>query len=305
MNAGYLYVILCYVLVGASYPIAKDAMNDIPIWTFTAVTFLIAALMLIPLSAVVDKTRLTRINARSWLFISIQSLLGAVLYTAFLLYGFSYSSAITGSIVTSITPAVVLLLSAVLLKERLSLKKVLAIALGISGVLVLTLPAAGAEGSTSMAGFVFLLLSTLSSAGCVIAANRLIVDLPATTMAMGVCVTGFIFSLPMAISEHTLATLPALMEAHAGVLLYYAILVWAVPYILFYKGVTRIPASATGMAFSVIPIAATLFSVLFFNESLGSSGAIALLLVTASILLAESRQQETPDNVTSEALITD
>lgn len=41
MNMGYLNVLMCYLLVGISYPIAAESMNSIPVWTFIAITFAI------------------------------------------------------------------------------------------------------------------------------------------------------------------------------------------------------------------------------------------------------------------------
>lgn len=290
MNRGYVYVLLCYLLIGISYPIAKDAMSQVPIWIFTAITFALAFVMLYPFVRLVDKVRLSRIDAKVWLAVSVQSLLGGVLYTVFLLYGFESATAIMASVFSSLAPAAVLTLSSLLLKERLSVRKVVAIMMAVAGVLVLTLPSADASGHSTWTGIVFLLLSTLSTAGGVIAANKLNVNLPAATMAAGVCLTGTIFTLPMAISQGITFDWHSLNAANVWVMVYYAALVWAVPYAFFFMGVTKIPASATGMAIAVIPLAASFFAIAFFGEKMHLTDGIALLLVTLSIIAAESRQ---------------
>lgn len=84
MNPGYVYVLLCYALIGISYPIAKDAMTQVPIWIFTAITFAVSFAMLYPVVRILDKIILSKIGLRAWIAISAQSLLGAVLYTVFL-----------------------------------------------------------------------------------------------------------------------------------------------------------------------------------------------------------------------------
>lgn len=290
MNRGYVYVLLCYLLIGISYPIAKDAMNQIPIWIFTAITFAMAFVMLYPFVRLVDKVRLSRIGPKVWLAVSVQSLLGGVLYTVFLLYGFASATAIMASVFSSLAPAAVLTLSSLLLKERLSVRKVVAIVMAVAGVLVLTLPSADTSGHSTWTGMVFLLLSTLSTAGGVIAANKLNVNLPAATMAAGVCLTGTLFTLPMAISQGITFDWHSLSPANVWVMVYYAALVWAVPYAFFFMGVTKIPASATGMAIAVIPLAASFFAIAFFGEKMHLTDGLALLLVTLSIIAAESRQ---------------
>lgn len=290
MNRGYVYVLLCYVLVGISYPVAKDAMTQIPIWLFTCLTFAFGFMLLYPVVAFGDKIALHKLGIRAWLAISVQSLLGAVLYTVFLLYGFESATAIVASVFSSLAPAAVLTLSSIFLKERLSVRKLVAIMLAIAGVLVLTLPTAESAGESSWAGIIFLLLSTLSTAGCVVSAKKLDVDLPPATMAAGVCFTGTVFTLPMAINQGLSFDWSQLTAANGLVMAYYGALVWAVPYVLFFKGVTRIPASATGMAVAVIPLAASFFSILFFGEQLHMTDCIALVLVTMSIIAAEARE---------------
>ncbi|USP04522.1 DMT family transporter [Vibrio sp. LQ2] len=294
MNMGYLNVLMCYLLVGISYPIAAESMNSIPVWTFIAITFAIGFAFLYIIGRATGAPAIFSLSLKTWAIISLQSLLGAVLYTAFLLYGFEYSNAISASIFTSIAPAVVLALSYFLLKEKLSSRKGLAILFAIAGVLVLTVPSSDTSGSTSFYGIVLLALSTLSTSGCVIAAKKYDVQLPALTMATGVCFTGMIFTLPlMFLLETKDIDLSLLFNGKNTVtMIYYGILVWAVPYFCFFSGVTKIPASATGMAFAIIPVASTFFSIIFFDQSLTVTDGIALLMVTGSILLSESTEPE-------------
>ena len=231
-----------------------------------------------------------RLGLRAWVAIGIQALLGAVLYTVFLLYGFASATAIVASVFSSLAPAAVLSLASLLLKERLSLRKLGAIALAIAGVLVLTLPGAEGGGETSLAGLVFLLLSTLSTAAAVIAAKKIDVDLPPATLAAGVCLAGTLLTLPMAVDQGLAFDWRQLGTVNIGVMVYYGALVWAVPYLLYFKGVPLIPASATGMAIAVVPIAASFFSILFYGEQLHLTDCLALVLVTLSIIAAEARE---------------
>lgn len=46
------------------------------------------------------------------------------------------------------------------------------------------------------------------------------------------------------------------------------------------------------MAFAIIPVASTFFSIIFFDQSLTMTDGIALVMVTGSILLSESNEEE-------------
>ncbi len=299
MNIGYVSVLICYLLVGVSYPIAADSMNSLPVWTFIAITFAIGFVFLYIIGRLIKAPAIFSLSLKTWAIISVQSLLGAVLYTAFLLYGFTYSNAITASIFTNIAPAVVLALSYFMLGENLTKKKAISIIMAIAGVLILTIPASDASGGNSLYGIVLLALSTLSTSGCVIAAKKYDVELPAITMATGVCFTGMVFTLPlMLLLEHSSIDAAQLMDSHnLLIMVYYGLLVWAVPYFCFFNGVTKIPASATGMAFAIIPVASTFFSIVFYDQSLNLTDAIALVIVTSSIILAESNSQTTSEEL--------
>jgi drug/metabolite transporter (DMT)-like permease len=107
-------------------------------------------------------------------------------------------------------------------------------------------------------------------------------------MAAGVCLTGLIFSLPMAISQSTTFDWQSLSASNVTVMIYYAAMVWALPYAFFFMGVTKIPASASGMAIAVIPLAASFFAIAFFGEKIRITDCIALALVTLSIFAAEA-----------------
>ncbi|VXD04513.1 membrane hypothetical protein [Pseudomonas sp. 9AZ] len=108
------------------------------------------------------------------------------------------------------------------------------------------------------------------------------------------CLTGTVFTTPMAIVQGFSFDWLQLTAANGWVMAYYGALVWAVPYVLIFKGVTRIPASATGMAVAIIPLAASFFSILFFGEHLQVTDGFALVLVILSIVAAEASESTKP-----------
>lgn len=78
MNMGYLNVLMCYLLVGISYPIAAESMNSIPVWTFIAITFAIGFAFLYIIGRATGAPAIFSLSFKTWAIISLQSLLGAV-----------------------------------------------------------------------------------------------------------------------------------------------------------------------------------------------------------------------------------
>lgn len=284
---GLIYVAMCYILVGSSYPIAKEAMDSIPTWTFTCITFLVAIVCLFPLSIGYEKTRWSSVSRKDWLFVSIISLLGAVLYTVFLLYGIPSTSAVSASVISSTTPAVVLVLSILIFKEKFRLNVGISVALAVISVVVMTLSGASGPGSSTLGGVVFLCLSTLSNSLNILFANKLTTSLKPLSLATGVCITGAIFSLPMCLIELKSYNLSLVTAHQLGIIVYYGVFVWALPYLFFFRGINKISASSAGMCVALIPVASLVASVVIYGDKVRMSDAVATLVIIFSVLFSE------------------
>ncbi|MFS2221714.1 DMT family transporter [Pantoea sp. B65] len=285
--SGLLSVAMCFILVGSSYPIAKEAMESIPTWTFTFITFIIGFLFLLPLTLRKEKTNWFAISLKNWMIVSLFSLLGAVLYTIFLLYGLPSTSAISASVITSAAPAAVMLISVIFFREKLKANSALSVFLAVVSVIVMTIPASQQGGSNTLTGLFFLCLSTLSNALNIVLANKVHTTLKPLTMAAGVCLTGAVFSSPMAIYELQSYQLSGITQGQAMVMLYYGIFVWALAYIFFFRGITRISAASAGMCVAITPIASMACAVIFFGDSVRTSDLLATIIIIFSIIFSE------------------
>ena len=284
---GLIYVALCFVLVGSSYPIAQQAMEEVPTWTFTSITFAIGFLFLLPITIKSEKTNWFKISMKDWGIVAILSLLGAVLYTVFLLYGLPSTSATTASVITSAAPAFVVVISTLFFREKLTFSVALSVILAIVSVVVISLPSGENSGSTTALGLIFLLLSTLSNALNIVLAGKLQCSLKPMSMAAGVCLTGLVFSIPMTISELQTYSISSLTGNNIAIMIYYGVFVWAVPYMFFFKGVTKISSASAGICVSVVPVASMITAALFYDQSVTSVGLFATAIIILSIILSE------------------
>ncbi|MBJ3815995.1 DMT family transporter [Shimwellia pseudoproteus] len=285
--SGLICVALCFIIMGASYPVAKEAMDSIPTWTFAFITLVIGFIFLLPLTIIKEKTNWRRISLRDWLIVSILSFLGAVLYTVFLLYGLASTTALTASVITSAAPAAVLVIAVVFLGDKLRLNAAVSVVLAVISVVIMTLQPAQPGGHNTTGGLIFLMLSTLVNALNLVIANKIHASLKPLTMSAGVCLTGAIFSLPLALHEWQTYHLSSITHGEIGIMIYYGVVVWALTYILFFMGVHKISAASVGMCVALIPVAAMLSGALFFGESIKLRDAVATLIIVLSIIFSE------------------
>lgn len=131
----YLGLVLVFVLLWSSaFAAGKIAMQVSPPMLFLGVRFLLAGLLMIGFAVIIGSYR--PVGAKGWFRLSVLGILNQAGYQglAWIAMG-SVSSALT-AIIISMNPIVIALLAVPMLGERLSLRRVLGLALGIVGVVI-------------------------------------------------------------------------------------------------------------------------------------------------------------------------
>lgn len=300
MGRGLILFLISMCSLGVGIPIAGMMMESFPLYLFNFITVLISAIVLIPIATIVEKTSWSKLGLKNYIGLFVQALLSITLYTTFTLYGLIYASPIAVGIVTSITPAVVAILAFFLLREKLNVRKGIAILLAIVAVLIMQTSGAGAEGgSNSGVGIIFMLLAVLSLALFFILAKKFSVNLPPLTLSAGFLFFGAIQTFPMALIDFLSIDKAVFNESSTwwGIILY-AFTGYIIAYIFTFLGISRIHASTAGMATAAIPIVATIVAVLFFGAGIRTVDVIALIIVIISIFIAEfqKRKEDLPMN---------
>jgi drug/metabolite transporter (DMT)-like permease len=300
---GYFYLILCQIIVGSSYPIAKAAVDSIPEWILACVTLGIASIILMPLASKIEKSKWSSFGKDNWIKVGVQSLCACVLYTVFLFFALSHASATVSGIFNGLAPAVVFILSPIIVGEKLNLKKGFSIVVAIIAVLVVSVSSSASSGGTDLIGIIFLLLSVLSVSLFTVFSKKFAVNLEPLTAAAGVCFTGFVITLPFCIFQTVTSgfSYSAFMEnGNLPATLYYAVFVWAAAYVLWYYGIPKVAATFGGVAQAIVPIASMVAAVIFFGETLRTVDIIGLVLITVSVIIsvfAENGEVEAEESV--------
>ena len=124
-------------IYGINHTIAKGLMPQvIQPYGFILLRVSGAALLFWTLSLFVKSEP---IEKRDWLRILACSIFGMVLNMLLFFKGLSLSTPINSAVSMTVTPILLLILSALLLKEKISWLKVLGISVGLSGALILIL----------------------------------------------------------------------------------------------------------------------------------------------------------------------
>src|SRR6202012_5551935 len=161
LNRYSLLLITSMLLVGSNVGIGKSIVEFVPVPLFALLRFVIAMAVLGPL---LRMAKLRQVKRDEWINLFLQALFGTFGFTLLMLNGVQRTSAVAAGVITSTIPAVVALLSWLILKERPNGRALASIALAIIGVVVINLAhgARNAGEETSLTGN----LMVLGAVGC-------------------------------------------------------------------------------------------------------------------------------------------
>jgi drug/metabolite transporter (DMT)-like permease len=283
------------VIVGSSVAAARFVSLTLPPHLVQELRFLVAACIAVPL-LYRREGGLPRLPARDWAVLFLQAAAGSLLFNVLLLAGVARLDAAAAGVVTSTTPAVMALASLVLLRERPGARALAGIACCVAGVLVLRLaPAPGTAGDDFASGPLtasgLLTESGVDGMGLLLVLGAVCCETlflllgrtlrtPVSPLAASTACTlfGAVQFLPLALPEaHRVAELGATGWLLVG---YYGAVITVAAYVLWFRGVARVPAGTAGAFTAVLPVSALGFSALLLGEPVGWAhlGGVACVL---------------------------
>lgn len=123
-------------LFGTGTPSAKVVSDAFPMFLGPFLRLLVASLALTPF-LIMHRRRLPEISKRDWVEIAIIGGVGIVAFTIFLLTGMHRVNGVVGSVVMSLSPAAMAFAAVLFMHDHMGWRKILAVALAVSGVLVI------------------------------------------------------------------------------------------------------------------------------------------------------------------------
>jgi drug/metabolite transporter (DMT)-like permease len=136
----FLFLLLCNLLWAGNFIFGKFVINEFsPLW-ITFLRWIIAVVFLLPVAAVYEKLNyatLKKIIKESWLTLTCMGIVGGILFNVFTYSALRYTSPTNGTLVFSLTPAITMIFSFLLWKEKVSIMQVAGLSISFLGVATL------------------------------------------------------------------------------------------------------------------------------------------------------------------------
>lgn len=292
MKKGIFYILLTAVVFTTLEPVSKLIAAQINPFAITFIRFFIGGAMLIPFSIFQVRKRNIKLDKKDYLSMALLGVLCICISMVLLQFAvLKADSPALIAIVFSSNSVFTILLSAIILKERLTAVKVAAILLCIAGVLISTDFSSG----SNVFSVVLAVLSAVSFSLYTVLSKRYM------TKVSGIIQTGFSFFMGSII---LLAALLLIKVDFAGGLntgniihlLYLGIAVTGIGYWSYFRAMEKSSAMSASLVFFIKPIL-TPFAAFFINGIVpGVQVFAALILVLGGSYLTTLKPQKSKLN---------
>ncbi|WP_028403028.1 DMT family transporter [Ectobacillus panaciterrae] len=279
---GSIYLALAASIWGGMYVVVKIVVSIIPPLELVWMRYLVAIIALLIIGLMTRQS--WRIHRRDLLLIIAIGVIGNTISIVTQEIGTKLSSAQMGAIITSSTPAFMVIFARLLLKERLNVKKGLSVCLATMGVLLIV--GKGHMDISNQLGGISLLVAALTWALMSVLIKRVpsnysqIVVTTYSILVAIVMLTPFVLGRLHEINIYQL-THPTIW----GGVLYLGVVSTAGGFLLWNRGLQMLNASSGGLFFFFQPLVGTLLGWLILGENIGVTFWIGSILILSGVLL--------------------
>lgn len=282
---GAIYGITAAVIWGGMYVVSDVTLVVVPPFTLLTLRIVLALIALYPLERARGQAAPPPGTKATLLGVGAVGL-GLSLGTQFV--GTDLSTAINGALVTSASPAFVVLFALILLRERLTRLRLLSIVLASAGVLVILNPAAGDFGSDAFAGNVFLAISALTWGLYSVLVRRVTMrhSLPTLTVTVYALLGGLLLSIPACALELSQRPIGEIDASVVFGVLYLGLASTAFALLLWNRAFALVPATLASLFFFAQPLSGAIFALLLLSQEMTLALWIGGALIAAALLLS-------------------
>ncbi|WP_318582340.1 DMT family transporter [Bacillus paranthracis] len=270
---------------GGMYVVSKYVLDFIPPLTLVWLRFIIAFVVLYMILKITEKKqkKTVTIRKKDWLLFAWIGFIGYFISITCQFIGTKLSDAHTGSLVTSATPAFMVIFAAIILKEKLTARRMLSTIIATIGVIIVI-------GWDIEIGSYFIGTIILVGAAITWALLSIYVKIASAQFSSLVITTYAIFFSLFFITPFMIWEFQSNSIEHMNLyvvlgVLYLGIVSTAGAFFLWNKGLELMDASIGSLFFFFQPIVGSLLGWLLLNETLNNNFFIGGILIICSVFI--------------------
>lgn len=290
----YVFLASSMALVGSYIALSKPLVAALPVFLLAWMRFGIAGIAMA--NWLRKPANEAPLSGRTKVLVFLESFLGNTLFSVCMLFGVSFSGAVAAGVIMAATPAVVALMSWVLLKERIGPRIWAATACAVVGIglLALSRPSGEAAGTAAevqdhgrvLLGNLLLCGAVLCEGFYAVIGKKLTGTLSPKRISALINLCGFLLMTPLGVLTALHFDFAAVRVGSWALLVFYALAasVWSVW--LWMTGLKNVPAAHASVFAVFMPIATALVGVLVLGEALSGIQLLAFGIALLGVFLA-------------------
>ena len=280
-------------LVGSYVAMSKPLVAALPVFALAFLRFALGGLAMVPWTPRAPGEPRLSPSEHRWLF--LMSFFGNFLFSVFMLSGIQRTTAPAAGVILATLPAMVAVLSRVFLRESLSRRTLLAVALAVGGIVLLQFAKGdgGVAPRQAMLGNLLMFGAVICEASYVILGKRLAATRTPLRVSALINLWGLALTAPLGLWQLAEVGVGQMTPALWTLLVFYALAAGLFSVWMWVSGLKHVPANHAGVFTVALPIAATAVGVLVLGESFTALHGVALALAGAGVLLIATAPRKT------------
>lgn len=299
MLKGAIFGISAAAIWGGMYVISDVVLEVIPPLTLLTIRVVMGLAVLL---AMMRMQKLSFPPRPVFLRVLVVGVVGFGFSLAAQFIGTALSTAVNGALVTSASPAFILLFAALILREKLTPMHLLAVGLATLGVIVIVNPAEADFGSDTFVGNLFLAIAALTWGLYSVLVRRVSLESPLATQWRGgqggevglntlvltaiAFMGGLCLTIPAMAIELTQENIGTIDLGIVAGILYLGIISTAGAMWLWNRAFALVDASIASLFFFAQPLTGALLGALFLNQPMTTGLWIGIGLIVGGVLLS-------------------
>lgn len=288
---GFAACVLASVLWGCGFFLGKIALAEMSVGHMVLYRFLFAMVGLLPLLGTHAPRFRNEFSRKEWTVLLLSSFLGVPLQFLLQFYGLSLTTVSHAALMVGMMPVLLAVGAAVWAHERMDAIGWMALAGSTGGAAMIALGRHGADGGSSLAGDLLVVLSLAIALFWILANKQLMERHSSITVTVYGLVLGTAMLLVWVPLRYGMPPVSGISGKAWAALAASGVLCTATTTLLWNYGLTQVPASQAGVLLNMEPLMGSLLGVLVLGERLGP-GAWAgggLILLSAITLTTRSK----------------
>ncbi len=291
MLLGLVSGLLAAAIWGGMYVVSKVVLDVIPPFILLTSRLVLGAVVLVPF---VLRNGGIRFSRQQWGSVLGAGLVGYGISLGFQFVGTKLSTAANGALVTSATPAFVLIFAAWILAERITAQKVAALGLATLGVVIVLDPRSARLLPELFWGNISLVLAALTWALYSVLVRKVTRDLAVLPVSVVLFLGGLPITIPAGLLEYRTIGMGEINFAVLLGVLYIGVISTGLAMYLWNYAFARLDAGVAALTFFAQPVVGAGFGALFLHEKITPLFLVGGVMIGLGLILAAQRSRKAP-----------